>query len=94
MGLHFDRYILICMKDQFFYFIRKLLRIIHGTSWINICPIYFVTDKVDKAQLIALLQKQTTINVIGVIDGKSASLDEKICSLNEQNLTLIIIKSR
>ena len=48
----------------------------------------------DKAQLIALLQKQPTIHVIDVIEGKPTSLAEKIRSLNEQNLTLIIIKSR
>ena len=48
----------------------------------------------DKAQLIALLQKQPTINVIDITEGKPTSLAEKIRSLNEQNLTLIIIKSR
>ena len=48
----------------------------------------------DKAQLIALLQKQSTIHVIDVIEGKPANLAEKIRSVNEQNLTLIIIKSR
>ena len=48
----------------------------------------------DKSQLIALLQKQPTIHVIDVIEGKPATLAEKIRSLNEQNLTLIIIKSR
>ena len=48
----------------------------------------------DKAQLIALLQKQPKINVIDITEGKPASLAEKIGSLNEQNLTLIIIKTR
>ncbi len=48
----------------------------------------------DKSQLIALLQKQQTINVIDVIEGKSASLAEKIRSLKDPNLTLIIIKTR
>ncbi len=37
----------------------------------------------DKAQLIALLQKQPTINVIDVIEGKPASLAEKIRSLKD-----------
>jgi hypothetical protein len=46
----------------------------------------------DKAQLIALLQKQPTINVIDVIQGKPASLAEKIRSLKDPNLTVIIIK--
>ena len=48
----------------------------------------------DKAQLIALLQKQPTINVIGLTEGKPTSLAEKIRSLKDQNLTIIIIKSR
>ena len=48
----------------------------------------------DKAQLIALLQKQPTIHVIDVIEGKPASLAEKIRSLKDKNLTVIIIKSR
>jgi hypothetical protein len=48
----------------------------------------------DKAQLIALLQKQPTINVIDVIEGKPASLAEKIRSLKDSNVTVIIIKSR
>ena len=48
----------------------------------------------DKSQLIALLQKQPTIHVIDVKEGKPTSLAEKIRSLNEKNLTLIIIKSR
>jgi hypothetical protein len=48
----------------------------------------------DKAQLITLLQKQPTINVIDVIQGKPASLAEKIRSLKDSNVTLIIIKSK
>ena len=48
----------------------------------------------DKAQLIALLQKQPTINVIDITEGKPASLAEKIRSLKDPNLTIIIIKSR
>ena len=48
----------------------------------------------DKAQLIALLQKQPTINVIDVIDGKPASLAEKIRSMKDSNVTVIIIKSK
>ncbi len=48
----------------------------------------------DKAQLIALLQKQPKINVIDVIEGKPASLAEKIRSLKDSNVTVIIIKSR
>ena len=48
----------------------------------------------DKAQLIALLQKQPTINVIDVIEGKPASLAEKIRSLKEPSVTVIVIKSR
>jgi hypothetical protein len=48
----------------------------------------------DKAQLLALLQKQPTINVIDVIEGKPANLAEKIRSLKDPNVTLIIIKSR
>lgn len=48
----------------------------------------------DKAQLIALLQKQSTINVIDVIEGKPASLAEKIRSLKDPKVTVIIIKSR
>ena len=48
----------------------------------------------DKVQLIALLQKQSTINFIDVKEGKPASLAEKIRSLKDPNLTVIIIKSR
>ena len=48
----------------------------------------------DKAQLIALLQKQPTINVIDLIEGKPATLAEKIRSLKDSNVTVIIIKSR
>jgi hypothetical protein len=48
----------------------------------------------DKAQLIALLQKQPTINVIDEIEGKPASLAEKIRSLKDSNVTVIIIKSK
>ena len=48
----------------------------------------------DKAQLIALLQKQPKINVIDITEGKHASLAEKIRSLKDPNLTLIIIKTR
>jgi len=48
----------------------------------------------DKAQLIALLQKQPTINVIDVIEGKPASVAEKIRTLKEPNVTVIIIKTR
>ena len=46
----------------------------------------------DRAQLIALLQKQPTILVIDVIEGKPASLAEKLRSLKDINLTLIIMK--
>ena len=48
----------------------------------------------DKAQLIALLQKQPTINVIDVIEGKPASLAEKIRFLKDPNVTVIVIKSK
>jgi hypothetical protein len=48
----------------------------------------------DKAQLIALLQKQPTINVIDVIEGKPSSLAEKIRSFKDPNVTVIIIKSK
>jgi hypothetical protein len=48
----------------------------------------------DKAQLIALIQKQPTINVIDVIEGKPSSLAEKIKSLKEPNVTAITFKSR
>ena len=48
----------------------------------------------DKAQLIALLQKQPTINIIDVIEGKPTSLAEKIRVLKDTNLTVIIIKSK
>jgi hypothetical protein len=48
----------------------------------------------DKAQLIALLLKQPTIHVIDVTEGKPTSLAEKIRSLKEPNVTVIIIKSR
>jgi hypothetical protein len=48
----------------------------------------------DKVQLIALLQKQPTINVIDVTEGKPATLAEKIRSLKDPNVTVIIIKSR
>jgi hypothetical protein len=47
----------------------------------------------EKAQLIAPLQKQPTINVIDITEGKPAFLAEKIRSLKDPNLT-IIIKSR
>jgi hypothetical protein len=53
-----------------------------------------LTNPKDKAQLKALLQKQLLINVIDVTEGKLASLAEKIRSLNNQNLTVIIMKSR
>jgi len=46
----------------------------------------------DKAQLLALLQKQPTIHVIDITEGKPASLAEKIRSLKDPNLTVIIIK--
>ena len=48
----------------------------------------------DKAQLLALLQKQPTINVIDVIEGKPASLAEKIRSIKDPNVTVILIKTR
>ena len=48
----------------------------------------------DKAQLIALLQKQQTINVIDITEGKPATVAEKIRSLKDPNLTVIIIKTR
>ena len=48
----------------------------------------------DKAQLIALLQKQPTINVIDITEGKPASVAEKIRTLKEPNVTVIIIKTR
>jgi hypothetical protein len=48
----------------------------------------------DKAQLIAPLQKQQTIHVIDVIEGKPATLAEKIRSLKDSNVTVIIIKSK
>jgi hypothetical protein len=48
----------------------------------------------DKAQLIALLQKQQTIHVIDVIEGKPSSLAEKIRTLKDPNVTVIIIKSK
>jgi hypothetical protein len=48
----------------------------------------------DKAQLIALIQKQPTINVIDVIEGKPSSLAEKIKSLKEPNVTVIVIRSK
>jgi hypothetical protein len=48
----------------------------------------------DKAQLLALLQKQPTIHVIDITEGKPASLAEKIRSVKDPNVTVIIIKSR
>jgi hypothetical protein len=48
----------------------------------------------DKAQLIALLQKQPTINVIDITEGKPASLAEKIRSLKDPNVTVIVIRSK
>jgi hypothetical protein len=48
----------------------------------------------DEAQLFALLQKYSTINVIDVIEGKPGSLAEKIRLSKDQNLTVIIIKSK
>ena len=48
----------------------------------------------DKTQLIALLEKQPTINVIDAIEGKPASLTEKIRSLKDSNVTVIIIKTK
>jgi len=48
----------------------------------------------DKAQLLALLQKQPTIHVIDVTEGKPASVAEKIRSLKDPNVTVIIIKTR
>ena len=48
----------------------------------------------DKAQLLALLQKQPTIHVIDVIQGKPTFLAEKIRSLKDPNLTVVIIKTR
>ena len=48
----------------------------------------------DKAQLLALLQKQPTIHVIDVIQGKPASLAEKISYVKDPNVTVINIKSR
>ena len=48
----------------------------------------------DKAQLIALLQKQPTIKVIDITEGKAATVAEKIRSFKDPNLTVIIIKSK
>ncbi len=48
----------------------------------------------DKSQLIALLQKQPTIHVIDITEGKPALLAEKIRSLKDPNVTVIIIKSK
>jgi hypothetical protein len=48
----------------------------------------------DKAQLIALLQKQPTIHVIDITEGKTAYLAEIIRLLKDSNLSIIIIKSR
>jgi hypothetical protein len=48
----------------------------------------------DKAQLIALLQKQPTIHVIDVIEGKPATLGEKIRSIKDTNVTVIVIRSK
>jgi hypothetical protein len=48
----------------------------------------------DKAQLIALLQKQPTINVIDITEGKTASLAEKNRALKDPNVRIIIIKTR
>ena len=48
----------------------------------------------DKAQLLALLQKQPTIHVIDITEGKPATVAEKIRSLKDSNVTAIIIKSR
>jgi hypothetical protein len=45
-----------------------------------------------KAKLMALFQKQPTIRVIDVIEGKPASLADKIRVLKNLNLTVIIIK--
>jgi len=46
----------------------------------------------DKAQLIALLHRQPTINVINAIKGKPATVAESIRSLKDSNVTVIIIK--
>ena len=48
----------------------------------------------DKTQLIAFLQKQSTLNVIDVIDGKPSSLAEKIRTLKDPNVTVIVIRSK
>jgi hypothetical protein len=48
----------------------------------------------DKAQLIALLQKQLTIHVIDITEGKTAYLAEKIRALKDPNVRIIIIKTR
>ena len=48
----------------------------------------------DKAQLISLLQKQPTIHVIDITEGKPTSLAEKIRSIKDTNVTVIIIKTR
>jgi len=48
----------------------------------------------DKAQLLALLQKQPTINVVDITEGKPANLAEKIRSLKDTNVTVIVIKTR
>ena len=48
----------------------------------------------DKAQLIALLQKQPTINVIDITEGKPAAVADKIRSLKVSNVTVIAIKAR
>ena len=51
-------------------------------------------DGLKKPDRSALLQKQPTINVIDITEGKPASLAEKIRSLKDPNLTVIIIKSK
>jgi hypothetical protein len=48
----------------------------------------------DKSQLLNPLQKQPTVNVIDITQGKPASLAEKIRLLKHSNFTLIIIKYR
>ena len=48
----------------------------------------------DKAQLLALLQKQPTINVIDITEGKPASLADKIRTLKDPNVTVIVIRSK
>jgi len=47
----------------------------------------------NKIQLIALLNKQQSVRVLGIYEGKPAAIIDQIKSIKESTFTVIVIKS-